>query len=57
MVFKYLGVHLVIIKMAEATANVDHTSAEDTTLDLRVNSHAKLELFAYMQVGRRQQRK
>ena len=30
--------------MTEVTADVDHTSAKDTTLDLRVNSRAKLVL-------------
>ena len=28
--------------MTEVTDNMDHTSAEDTALDLRVNSCAKL---------------
>ena len=28
--------------MTEVTADVDYMSAEDTTLDLSVNSHAKL---------------
>ena len=28
--------------MTEVTANMDRTSAKDTTLDLRVNSHTKL---------------
>ena len=30
--------------MTEVMVNVDHTSAKDTTLDLRVNSRAKLVL-------------